>query len=119
VQRYLRGAAAVCPVSWDEADVTGGGAKCVDSVAAVLSILQHASAAEASQVVHELLRLGGGAAAAAVAAWCGAHPEMPHSEALAARPYNRPISVYRFPRRAPRLCMRLSMGIQPAAAFPR
>jgi len=33
--------------------------------------------------------------------------------------FNRPISVYRFPRRAPRLCMQLCMGIQPAAGFPR
>jgi hypothetical protein len=31
---------------------------------------------------------------------------------------NRPISVYRFPRRALILCPQLCMGIQPGARFP-
>jgi len=31
---------------------------------------------------------------------------------------NAPISVYRFPRRAPTLCPQLSMGIQLGARFP-
>jgi len=31
--------------------------------------------------------------------------------------HNRPISVYRFPRRAPTLCPQLCMGIQPGARF--
>ena len=31
---------------------------------------------------------------------------------------NRPISVYRFPRRALTLCTQLCMGIQPGARFP-
>ena len=31
---------------------------------------------------------------------------------------NRPVSVYRFPRRALTLCPQLCMGIQPGARFP-
>jgi hypothetical protein len=32
--------------------------------------------------------------------------------------HNRPISVYRTPRRAPTLCPQLYVGIQPGARFP-
>jgi len=32
--------------------------------------------------------------------------------------HNRPISVYRFPRRAPTHCLQVCMGLQPAPAFP-
>jgi len=39
-------------------------------------------------------------------------------EALEAGPYNRPISVYRFPHRALTLCPQLCIGIQPGACFP-
>jgi len=42
----------------------------------------------------------------------------PPDSVPAKRPYNRPISVYRFPRRARTLCPQLCMGIQPEARFP-
>jgi len=44
-------------------------------------------------------------------------PLVERMAALAAA-HNRPISVYRFPRRALTLCPQLCMGIQPDACFP-
>ena len=47
-------------------------------------------------------------------------PISPYTMALKTNPVgtNRPISVYRFPRRALTLCPQLCMGIQPGARFP-
>ena len=44
--------------------------------------------------------------------------KLTYDELLSRFAFNRPISVYRFPRRALPLCPQLCMGIQPGARFP-